>query len=120
MTTFASARAPQAAPSIGAVTVRWAIASPNTAELAITVDDRSASAVLTVGSAATPAGDGGPVHHERADGLEHIDVAGVVSMTLRRGTDGSLELLYARTPLLESLGVPGGCVEPPLLGAANP
>ncbi|MBY0397242.1 MAG: hypothetical protein K2X91_12370, partial [Thermoleophilia bacterium] len=47
------------------------------------------------------------------NGLEHIDAPGVLSITRRRGAGGGASLLFARTPLLERLGVPGGCAEPP-------
>lgn len=43
--------------------------------------------------------------------LEHIDVPGVVSITLRRLPDGTARLVYTSTSVLSRLGVGGGRYE---------
>jgi hypothetical protein len=44
--------------------------------------------------------------------LEHIDVPGFIALTFRRGAAGTAGVLYARTPLLAFIGVPGGRYQP--------
>jgi len=84
------------------------------ASITVTIDGASASAVLV-----TLAGRrelaAAPVVTSTAEGLRHIDAPGVVAMTLTVGADGEPLVVYARTPLLEAVGVPGGCVERPRL-----
>lgn len=48
------------------------------------------------------------------DGLLHLHAPGVLTATVRLGAEGPA-LLYARTPLLETLGVPGGTADRPVL-----
>jgi len=43
-------------------------------------------------------------------GLEHLEIPAVLHATYRRGERG-VRLLYARTPLLTALGIPGGRYE---------
>lgn len=76
-----------------------------------------ASARLRVGGQervieAGGSGGGGAWRHDAETGLEHIDVPGVVNVTLRASGDGAAaELVYARTPLLRRLGLAGGRYE---------
>ena len=96
--------------------VRWAVARTSRggpAELTVTIEDRRVVAELRSASGAESVGEGGPVRVERAGEIEHVDVPGVISLSVRRGAHGVAELLYARTPLLEAIGVPGGCAERP-------
>ena len=46
--------------------------------------------------------------------MESIEVPGVVSLTLRRGHD-SPKLIYAHSPLLAAIGLPGGVYDVPEL-----
>lgn len=129
MTTFASKQTPLAhTPQASAgsthqtrtLSVRWQVARAEAdggpAALAITIDDRAALATLTPhGGVETTLARGGPVCVEQADGLQHITVAGIVALTLRCTPGAPPQLLYARTPLLESLGIRGGCIERPQL-----
>lgn len=122
MTTFAARHhhVGQPAQRAGvAVGVRWALACTakgGAAELSICVDDRRGVAVLREADGTeSVVGEGGPVRVERVGEVEHLDVPGVVSLSVRRAADGRVELLYARTGLLEVLGVPGGCAERPEL-----
>jgi hypothetical protein len=46
----------------------------------------------------------------RDDPLIHVDVQGLVAATLRAGRPD--KLLYARTPLMEALGLPPGVYQP--------
>jgi hypothetical protein len=129
MTTFATRpsvnqAAPRSGETASEVVVRWALArtaSGGAAVLSISVSERGAGAVLAGADGVERAvGSGGPARVERVDGIEHVDVSGVVSLSLRRGEDGRVELLYARTPLLQTLGVPGGCCErPEIVAPAN-
>lgn len=137
MTTFASAQsgkqAARPAPQRAlALTVRWVLARTATegpAVLSIRIDERGASASLSRGWVGggggggneQSVGSGGPAHVESADGIEHVEVTGVVSLSFLPGAEGEdkPELLYARTPLLEVLGVPGGCAERPELVAID-
>ncbi len=51
--------------------------------------------------------------HDGPGGLEHVDIAGLLSATFRVDESGAVDVLYARTELLAELGVPGGrCDEP--------
>lgn len=120
MTTFAAGHSVgQSPPRVGvAMVVRWSVARTargggGAAELTVTVDDRRVVAELRGVDGAELVGEGGPVRIERVGEMEHVDVPGVVSLSVRRGADGVAELLYARTPLLEAIGVPGGCAERP-------
>ncbi|MDP1661886.1 MAG: hypothetical protein Q8L55_08210 [Phycisphaerales bacterium] len=128
MTTFvsrtppaASTQQPTGAPGRSTTTcVRWLLARAEAdggpAALAITIDDRSAHATLTpAGGEKVRLAYGGPVSIEHADGLQHFTVAGIVALTLRCAPGAPPQLLYARTPLLESLGIRGGCIERPQL-----
>jgi hypothetical protein len=129
VTTFASAQsgkqaARRASPTALALTVRWVLARTATqgpAVLSIRVDEHGASASLSRGGVDESVGSGGPVHLESAEGVEHVEVTGLVTLCFRRGTsaEDKAELLYARTPLLVSLGVPGGCAERPELAAID-
>lgn len=48
-------------------------------------------------------------------GLEHFDIPGLLTLTFRRAPGGdSARVLYARTPLLATLGVRGGRVDHPV------
>lgn len=68
--------------------------------------------------------DGARGEVEVVDGLTHVLVRGrggggallVLTLAGEVGDAGSGRLLYARTALLEELGVPGGGAEPPVLG----
>jgi hypothetical protein len=68
--------------------------------------------------------DGARGEVEVVDGLTHVLVRGrggggallVLTLAGEVGDAGSGVLLYARTSLLEELGVPGGGAEPPGLG----
>lgn len=48
--------------------------------------------------------------------LVHIHAAGVLTATIDAGQDRTPRVLYARTPLLMSLGVPGGAYDRPAAG----
>lgn len=120
MTTFASKHVAPVTGAPPATTVAWALSRTGeggAATLAVTVDAQAAVATLICeGCEPVVVAQGGPVRLERAGALEHIDVPGVLSLTLRV-SGGVAELLYARTPLLEALGVPGGCAERPEIQA---
>ncbi|HYD02194.1 MAG TPA: hypothetical protein VEB22_13285 [Phycisphaerales bacterium] len=125
MTTFATKRAALAGHtgaqrSIGTLSIRWLVArTDGPAVLTLTVTDAHASAELTDATGSvTPVARSPRVHTERADGLEHVEAEGLLSLTVRRCDDGGAVLLFARTPLLESLGVAGGCIERPVLEAS--
>lgn len=47
--------------------------------------------------------------------MHHLDLPGVLTFTVRAKGAG-VEVVYARTPLLAALGIPGGCAE---LGSAT-
>lgn len=44
------------------------------------------------------------------DGMHHLDLPGVLTLSVRAKGAG-VEVVYARTPLLAALGIPGGCAE---------
>lgn len=62
-----------------------------------------------------PAPEGAPGWSRDAEGLEHLDLPGVLCATWRR-TPGGIEVLYARSALPGALGLGGGRYE--LEGAA--
>lgn len=119
MTTFASrptAHTQTTQAERSTLTVEWSLTHNGPATLSITIEGATASATLTPhGGEPTTLATAGPARTETIDGLEHIDIPGIASLTLRPTTGGSRDLLYARTPLLESLGIRGGCVERPRL-----
>ncbi len=130
MTTFTSRTPPAVAQQpvgsmdrAAATRVRWLLARAEQeggpATLTVAIDDRSAHATLTLASGEeTLLAHGGPVGVEQADGLRHITVAGIVSLTVRAAPGRPPELLYARTTLLDSLGIRGGCIERPQVDPA--
>lgn len=54
------------------------------------------------------------VTRDETGAMEHIEIAGVLNLTLRRG-DGSPRLIYASSPLLAAIGLPGGVYDVPEL-----
>lgn len=54
------------------------------------------------------------ITRDETGSMEHIEIAGVLSLTLRRG-DGPPRLLYASSPLLAAIGLPGGVYDVPEL-----
>ncbi|MBX3407645.1 MAG: hypothetical protein KF869_12875 [Phycisphaeraceae bacterium] len=48
-------------------------------------------------------------------GLLHIDLPGVLAMCLRANGDRRAALVYAHTPLLAAIGLPGGVYDVPVL-----
>lgn len=53
---------------------------------------------------------------DAARGLRHIEIPGVLSMTLRADA-AAIRLIYAHSPLLAAIGLPGGVYDvPELLG----
>lgn len=119
MTTFASRRATHTPPVHAertTLTIEWSLAHNGPATLSIVIEGGTATATLTPhGGEPTTLANAGPARTETIDCLEHIDVPGIISLTLRPAADGSRDLLFARTPLLDSLGIRGGCVERPRL-----
>lgn len=122
MTTFAPTPPPRAhrtgqgPGSVQALQVEWPLVCEGPATLAISVEAGTASAMLIRLDGRRSLATSSVV--VTADGeLEHLDAPGVLSMTLRLRGDATGEVLYARTPLLESLGVTGGCIERPRLTA---
>lgn len=53
---------------------------------------------------------GGRGRWVRVGELEHLDIPGTLSLTLRRRA-GAVQVLYARSELIRSLGLPGGRAE---------
>lgn len=49
-------------------------------------------------------------------GLAHVEIPGALTLCARTRGDGSAEIVYAQTPLLAALGLPGGVYEVPGLG----
>lgn len=47
--------------------------------------------------------------------MEHIDIPGVLSLTLRRSQGELPRLIYAGSPLLAAIGLPGGVYDVPEL-----
>jgi hypothetical protein len=45
-----------------------------------------------------------------SDGMHHLDLPGVLTLSVRAKGAG-VEVVYARTPLLAALRIPGGCAE---------
>jgi hypothetical protein len=85
-------------------------------------EDRTRSGARTrwtpVAAVSMPAGHRATLMTDRFAGLLHIDVEGSLSATIRTpdaGSDLPLQLLFARTRLLSTLGVPGGVTEAPEL-----
>lgn len=119
MTTFASrptAHTQHAHTERATLTFEWSIVANGPATLSVTIVDGTACATLTpLGGVPATVATAGPARTETVDGLEHIDIPGIASLTLRPAADGTRDLLYARTPLLETLGIRGGCVERPRL-----
>ncbi|HZW07908.1 MAG TPA: hypothetical protein VFF65_12370 [Phycisphaerales bacterium] len=103
--------------SIGTLCVRWLVSrADGPGALTVTVSDMEASAVqIDASGVAITIAQGGDVRIERVEGLEHVEVSGLLSLTVRRGEEGEAVLLFARTPLLESLGIAGGCIERPVI-----
>jgi hypothetical protein len=59
------------------------------------------------------------VSHASERGLESFAADGIVEATLREGGE-EIELLYARTPVLERvLGLPGGVYDAPMVGVCE-
>ncbi len=95
------------------------------AELVIEIDaaSRSARATLRLRYGASdvaehalplPAGSSASVLCDEQSALEHVEIPGVVSLTLRRD-NGSPRLVYAHSPLLGAIGLPGGVYDVPEL-----
>lgn len=53
--------------------------------------------------------------HDADAGLEHLEIDGLLWVTLRRHSGGPPELLFARTTLLAKLKIPGGRYAAPRL-----
>ena len=95
-------------------------AAVSAAELAVLLDGDCIRAVLRLAY-----GAGERVEHELPlpaggvttlrDGVfEHVEAPGVLSMTLRRG-DRDVRLVFAHSPLLGAVGLPGGVYDVPEL-----
>ncbi|MFT3683569.1 MAG: hypothetical protein QM783_01375 [Phycisphaerales bacterium] len=116
MTTFASTGSGQRSVATATVVaLQWRFVQNGNAVLTVCVNTAGAVATLHRSDADEVVASAGPTAVEQVDGLEHVSVPGVLTATLRRSPGGIVELLYARTPLLEMLKVPGGCAEPPEL-----
>jgi hypothetical protein len=102
------------------VAVQWRFidTAKGASVLTICVNGSGAEATLHRNDSDEVVASAGPTSIEMIDGLEHVSVPGILTATLRRaarGSGGVTDVLYARTPLLEMLGVRGGCSEPPEL-----
>jgi len=50
-----------------------------------------------------------------AGGWMHVDVPGIISCSIADARTDHAQLVYARTPILGQLGIPGGRFDPPTL-----
>ncbi len=112
-------------PVVGVV---WRVAAPVAGELVWSVwldnGHTRARCVLRVEGVERVLVDGAKGEVEVIDGLTHVQVRGrtgsgarlVLTLAGEVGDAGAGGLMYARTSLLEELGVPGGRAEPPVLG----
>jgi len=63
-----------------------------------------------------PLGAQASITRDEAVGFEHVEIPGVLSMSLRtRDAGGTGRLLYAHSPLLGAIGLPGGVYDVPQL-----
>lgn len=89
------------------------------AELRVELHPPRAALVLTYARGdraehALPLGPDAPViERDEARGLTHVELAGAVALCLRTGPDGAPEIVYAQTPLLAAIGLPGGVYDVP-------
>lgn len=99
--------------------IAWRIGPDGATELRWTIHDGLASAALhTAGAEAQqPLAEASltrRIHDARA-GLEHLEVEGLLWLTLRNAGDCPPTLLFARTTLLTRLSIPGGRYAAPRL-----
>jgi hypothetical protein len=139
MTRHASISAPHTAPSAALRGVRWFIspdalrlyapamlnghaAQVREAELIIDLAGESPRALLRLcygpsdradHALPLPAADV-KVTPDESGTMEHIEIPGVISLTIGRGR-GSPKLIYAHSPLLAAIGLPGGVYDVPEL-----
>lgn len=89
------------------------------AELRIELDPPRAALVLTYSRGdraehALPIAGGEPTTtRDESRGLLHIEVPGAVSLCLRMRGDVAGQIVYAQTPLLAAIGLPGGVYDVP-------
>lgn len=103
------------------IRVLWQIGSGDGARrmsVNVRIDDRRAgvSAMMIGGSEPRTFDAPASIAVDREHGLVHVDAPGVLSLTFAPANDGhEARLLYARTPLLMTMGVAGGQSEAPRL-----
>jgi hypothetical protein len=116
-------RAPRARPRL---TLSWSLppapapaaslsrlAAQTRRTLEIIIDGTSATASLRADGRQTELARPTPLAlvFERENGLWHADAPGLIAATWRERSGRPPEVLFARTPLLEQLGIAGGTAE---------
>lgn len=100
----------------GVVVVSWDVRDAEVrGVLEWRIGEDAAAAVWrpAAGEAVTMASITGTVSRQVDErGLEHVDVPGLLALTMRRTADGA-RVIYARSALLTTLGVRGGRVDHP-------
>jgi len=139
MTRHASISAPPPAASIALRGVRWFIspdalrlyapamlnghaAQVREAELVIELTGESPRALLRLCYGPSDRADhalplpaaGVAITRDEAASMEHIEIPGVISLTIARDR-GAPRLIYAHSPLLAAIGLPGGVYDVPEL-----
>lgn len=94
-----------ASPDPGVLMIEWIIPHAGHA-VAMLRDPETDRRVELLASCGTPVWTSDP-----ATGLEHVDIAGVLSASYRQGNGSPPQVLYARTRLIEQLRVAGGRYE---------
>ncbi len=113
----------------GSLTVRWPVVIADQSgvlSVTLTVDRSGQIGTITSAHAELSLDDAAPRTAPRVladgpcngsmvgfdDGLVHVESAGLIA-AVARFTGKNVELLYARSPLCEKLGIKGGCVDKP-------
>lgn len=139
MTRHAAISAPHTAPSAALRGVRWFIspdalrlyapamlnghaAQVREAELIIDLTDNSPRALLRLCYGPSDRADHAlpipaaavAITPDESGTMEHIEIPGVISLTIGRNR-GEPKLIYAHSPLLAAIGLPGGVYDVPEL-----
>jgi hypothetical protein len=86
---------------------------PDKPTLEISIEGETCSAALIAGGRRVPLVRPAPATlvFEPENNLWHADAPGVIAATWRETADGTIQVLFARTPLIQQLGIPGGTYE---------
>jgi hypothetical protein len=104
-------------PEVRSLTLSWVIpgglpGAPGGAaslELALSVEDGTASAALLAGEQRAELARGcATIIFDGQTGLWHADASDLLAASWRIDRSGRVQVLYAATPLLGRVGVPGG------------